>query len=186
MLLYRSGNLPKFEASVEALRADRIAFEVMNSAQATEYVPALTLQDEDRAIVLTADGRIDVHELLTSYLRHARNRGAVICTSSEVRDIHSAIDRRTPRHAGYAISQIKRKRVEEIFGWTKTIGGLRKTRHRGADRSVGCLPLRQPPTTWSGCATSSQSSPEAYVGCGGLRMLARQTPRTTQSKYIRN
>jgi len=48
--------------------------------------------------------------------------------------IHSAIDRRTTRHPGYAISQIKRKRVEEIFGWLKTIAGLRQTRHRGADR----------------------------------------------------
>ncbi len=48
--------------------------------------------------------------------------------------MHSAIDRRTTRHPGYAISQIERKRVEEIFGWMKTIGGLRKTRHRGADR----------------------------------------------------
>jgi transposase len=43
----------------------------------------------------------------------------------------SAIDRRTTRHPGYAISQIKRKRIEEPFGWMKTIGGLRKTRHRG-------------------------------------------------------
>ena len=44
----------------------------------------------------------------------------------------SAIDRRTTRHPGYAISQRLRKRIEEIFGWMKTIGGLRKTRHRGA------------------------------------------------------
>ena len=47
---------------------------------------------------------------------------------------YSAIDRRTTRHPGYAISQVKRKRVEEIFGWLKTVAGLRKTRHRGADR----------------------------------------------------
>jgi transposase len=43
----------------------------------------------------------------------------------------SAIDRRTTRHAGYAISQRLRKRIEEIFGWMKTVGGLRKLRHRG-------------------------------------------------------
>jgi IS5 family transposase len=43
----------------------------------------------------------------------------------------SAIDRRTTRHAGYLISQRKRKRVEEIFGWMKVIGGMRKLRHRG-------------------------------------------------------
>ncbi len=46
----------------------------------------------------------------------------------------SAVDRRTSRQAGYAISQTKRKRVEEIFGWLKTVGGLRKTRHRGVKR----------------------------------------------------
>ena len=46
----------------------------------------------------------------------------------------SAIDERTTRHAGYAMSQQKRKRIEEIFGWLKTIGLLRKTRHRGRAR----------------------------------------------------
>jgi transposase len=43
----------------------------------------------------------------------------------------SAIDQRTTRHAGYAVSQKKRKRIEEIFGWGKTVGLLRKLRHRG-------------------------------------------------------
>jgi transposase len=50
----------------------------------------------------------------------------------------SAIDRRTTRHAGYAISQRLRPRIEESFGWIKTVGGLRKTRHRGTAR-VGWL-----------------------------------------------
>ncbi len=43
----------------------------------------------------------------------------------------SAIDARVTRHPGYHVSQRVRKRVEEIFGWVKTVGGLRKTRHRG-------------------------------------------------------
>jgi transposase len=43
----------------------------------------------------------------------------------------SAIDGRTTRHTGYEISQRKRKRIEEVFGWMKTVGMLRKTRHRG-------------------------------------------------------
>ncbi len=46
----------------------------------------------------------------------------------------SAIDGRTTRHEGYAISQRVRKQVEEIFGWSKTIGGLRKTCLRGVDK----------------------------------------------------
>jgi transposase len=43
----------------------------------------------------------------------------------------SAIDGRTTRHPGYEVSQRARKRIEEIFGWLKTVGLLRKTRHRG-------------------------------------------------------
>jgi len=46
----------------------------------------------------------------------------------------SAIDGRTTRHAGYEISQRTRKRVEEIFGWLKTVGLLRKVKYRGRER----------------------------------------------------
>jgi hypothetical protein len=45
----------------------------------------------------------------------------------------SAIDGRTTRHPGYAVSQKKRKRIEEVVGWMKTVGLMRKTRHRGTD-----------------------------------------------------
>jgi IS5 family transposase len=47
---------------------------------------------------------------------------------------NSAIDARTTRHEGYAVSLRKRKRIEEIFGWLKTVGCLRKTRYRGVSR----------------------------------------------------
>ena len=47
----------------------------------------------------------------------------------------SAIDGRTTRHPGYAISQRARKRVEEIFGWKKTVGGCRKLRYVGCARN---------------------------------------------------
>jgi transposase len=46
----------------------------------------------------------------------------------------TAIDRRTTRQPGYAISQVIRKRIEETFGWAKTVAVLRKTRHRGTAR----------------------------------------------------
>jgi transposase len=46
----------------------------------------------------------------------------------------NAIDQRTTRHPGYAVSQRCRKRIEEIFGWMKTVGLLRKLRHRGLPR----------------------------------------------------
>ena len=50
----------------------------------------------------------------------------------------SAIDARTTRHPGYAASLRVRKRIEEAFGWIKTVAGLRKTRHLGTAR-VGWL-----------------------------------------------
>ena len=46
----------------------------------------------------------------------------------------SAIDARTTRHTGYAVSQRKRTLIEQVFGWMKTVGGLRKLRHRGGAR----------------------------------------------------
>jgi transposase len=45
----------------------------------------------------------------------------------------SAVDGRTTRHHGYGISQQKRKLIEQVFGWLKTVGGLRKLRHRGGE-----------------------------------------------------
>src|SRR5688572_33512913 len=47
----------------------------------------------------------------------------------------SAIDRRTTRHRGYAISQQIRKRIEQVFGWIKVVGGLRRTRFKGRRRT---------------------------------------------------
>jgi hypothetical protein len=43
----------------------------------------------------------------------------------------SALDGRTTRHAGYASSQRARKKIEDVFGWLKTVAGLRKVTHRG-------------------------------------------------------
>ena len=57
----------------------------------------------------------------------------------------SAIDERTTRHAGYTVSQRKRQRVEEIFGWFKTVALMRKTRFRGLER-VGWM------FTWAAAA----------------------------------
>lgn len=47
---------------------------------------------------------------------------------------YSAIDGRTTQHPGYALSQRRRKKIEEPFGWAKTVGGLAQTVHRGLDR----------------------------------------------------
>jgi len=46
----------------------------------------------------------------------------------------SALDERTTRHSGYDVSQKKRKRIEECFGWLKTTALMRKVRHRGLEK----------------------------------------------------
>lgn len=65
------------------------------------------------------------------FVAGCRKRGCTPHVSQNDTNRRSAIDARTTRHAGYRISTIKRKRIEEPFGWMKTVGGLRKTRHRG-------------------------------------------------------
>jgi len=54
--------------------------------------------------------------------------------SQNDRNRRSAVDERTTRHTGYQLSQKKRKRIEEVFGWMKNIGLLRKLRHRGLEQ----------------------------------------------------
>jgi hypothetical protein len=65
------------------------------------------------------------------FVSGCRERGCRPHVSQNNANRRSAIDARTTRHPGYRISTIKRKRIEEPFGWMKTVGGLRKTRHRG-------------------------------------------------------
>ncbi len=65
--------------------------------------------------------------LLADLLQHLQVTRHVAQNTTNRR---SAIDGRITRHPGYAISQRTRKRVEEVFGWLKTVGLLRKLRHR--------------------------------------------------------
>jgi transposase len=62
-------------------------------------------------------------------------RGEKIVPHVAAKKRGSAIDARTTRHQSYSVSQRIRKRVEEIFGWVKTVGGFRKTRYRGTERT---------------------------------------------------
>ena len=68
------------------------------------------------------------------FVAEMRRLGVTPHVSQNTNGRRSAIDGRTTRHAGYAVSVRIRKRIEEVFGWIKTVGGLRKTRHRGTDR----------------------------------------------------
>jgi transposase len=66
------------------------------------------------------------------HVQKLRERGVTPHVAQKAR--YSAIDGRTTRHAGYQVSQRVRKRVEEIFGWMKSVGLMGKLRHRGTER----------------------------------------------------
>jgi transposase len=80
-------------------------------------------------ITVAADKGYDVRD----FVSELRRMSVTPHIAQHLARRRSAIDGRTTRHPGYAISQRKRKLVEQGFGWMKTIGGLRKLRHRGGD-----------------------------------------------------
>jgi transposase len=82
-----------------------------------------------KRVTLAADKAYDTKGFVSDL--RARRVTPHVAQNDKRRRGGSAIDKRTTRHPGYAVSQRKRKRVEEIFGWLKTVGLLRKTRHRG-------------------------------------------------------
>ena len=86
-------------------------------------------RDQHR-VTVGADKAYDTHD----FVQDLRELNVTPHVAQNTKNRSSAIDGRTTRHEGYAISQRKRKRVEEIFGWMKTVGLLRKTRHRGLAR----------------------------------------------------
>ena len=86
--------------------------------------------DRARAITLGADKAYDAEDFVNE-LKSMNVRPHVAQNTNGRR---SAIDGRTTRHPGYAMSQKIRKRIEEGFGWIKTVAGQRKTRFKGKDR----------------------------------------------------
>ncbi len=99
-----------------------------------ERVAALALiephADRARPITLGSDKGYDTEDFVNE-LRSMRVTPHVAQNTSGRR---SAIDGRTTRHAGYRVSQRIRKRIEEAFGWIKTVAGQEKTRFRGVER----------------------------------------------------
>ena len=87
-----------------------------------------------RGITLGADRGYDTRGFVASL----REMNVTPHVAQNNRTRRSAVDGRTTRHHGYEVSQRKRKRIEEVFGWIKTIALQRKTRFRGLDR-VGCM-----------------------------------------------
>jgi transposase len=87
-----------------------------------------------KRLTLAGDKNYDTRDFVRA-LRHLRITPHV---AQNTTNRSSAIDQRTTRHAGYALSQQKRKRVEQSFGWMKMIGMLRKVKLRGREK-VGWL-----------------------------------------------
>ena len=97
-----------------------------------EIVPDLIDQARQRGFhprTLAGDKGYDTRQCVAEL--RARNVTPHVAQNTSGR--RSAIDRRTTRHTGYGVSQRKRKRVEEIFGWMKTVGGFRRTRFIGLE-----------------------------------------------------
>lgn len=134
------GKEAKLAYSAHALMENRNGLLVdLRVAEANGYAErevALAMLDEHKTVrgpaTVGADKGYDTHDFVADcramnivpHVAQAMNRNG-----------GSAIDARTTRHDGYRVSQRIRKRVEEIFGWAKTVGGFRRTRLRGRPKT---------------------------------------------------
>lgn len=134
------GKEAKLSYSAHALMENRngllVDFRVAEANGTAERDVALTMLDENKlrrgSITLGADKGYDTRE----FVDECRALNVVPHVAQQITvQRGSAIDSRTTRHPGYAVSQRIRKRVEEIFGWAKTVGGFRRTRFHGMDRT---------------------------------------------------
>ena len=99
-----------------------------------ERVAALAMieprADRPRAITLGADKAYDAED----FVNELRSMTVTPHVAQNTSGRSSAIDARTTRHGGYAVSQRVRKRIEEAFGWIKTVARQEKTKFRGRGR----------------------------------------------------
>ena len=107
---------------------------VTNATGTAERDAAIALLGElpltTRRVTVGADKNFDT----AAWVAAVRQMGITPHVAPHTRRRRSAIDGRTTRHPGYALSQRCRKKVEQPFGWMKTVGLLRKLRHRGGRR----------------------------------------------------
>jgi transposase len=116
------------------LIVDALVTEACGTAERDAALTMLGRQTGRHRATLGADKAYDV----AGFVADLRALNVTPHVAQNTSGRRSAIDARTTRHPGYAASQRLRKRIEEGFGWIKTVGGLRKTRHRGTAR-VGWL-----------------------------------------------
>jgi transposase len=134
------GKEAKMSFSAHALSENRngllVDFRVAEANGTAERVVALEMIDalerpHGHTITVGADKGYDTKDFVAG----CRARGATPHVAQSNNNRRSAIDGRTTRHVGYAMSQRLRMRIEEIFGWGKTVGGLRKTTVRGTAKN---------------------------------------------------
>lgn len=136
--LYRKGSNREAKLSYQAnaLMDNRIGLvvdvDVRHASGTAERDGALAmLADVQRGATLGADKGYDTHDFV------AGCRKAGVTPHVAAKRTGSALDGRTTRHAGYKTSLKVRKRIEEAFGWLKTVGGLRKTKLIGREKLAG-------------------------------------------------
>jgi len=120
-----SGNL--LVENRNGLIVDAEVFQANGTAERDAALVMLEQIPGTKAVTVGGDKGFDTRD----FVKECRHMGVTPHVAQNVgRRGGSAIDSRTTRHAGYAISQRKRKRIEECFGWLKTIALLRKVRYR--------------------------------------------------------
>ena len=138
-LARKKGKESKMSYSAHALMENRngliVDFRVDEASGYAERRSALAMLADnavkERRITVGGDKGYDTAD----FVRDCRAINVTPHIAQNTSARRSAIDDRTTRHAGYLISQRKRKLVEEIFGWMKTIGGFRHSRFKGRRRT---------------------------------------------------
>jgi transposase len=133
------GKEAKLSYSQHALMENRhgllVDLQIAEANGTAERDVALRMLDEslpgNQRITVAGDKGYDTR----GFVAAARERNVTPHVAQNVSGRRSAIDRRTTRSPGYAISQRIRKRIEEVFGWMKTVGNFRRTRYRGLART---------------------------------------------------
>ena len=135
-----SGREAKLSYCLNAVMENRnallVAVQVDQATGFAEREGALDLLDRElagnRRITLGADKNYDTRD----FVRECRRRRVTphVAQNQHARR-RSAIDGRTTARAGYALSSVRRRKIEGIFGWMKTTGNMRKTRYRGLNKT---------------------------------------------------
>jgi transposase len=124
-----SGNL--LVENRNGLIVEAMAWEANGTAERDAALVMMEQIAGDHAATVGGDKNFDTHDFVFES-RHMNITPHV--AQNDGRPGGSSIDGRTTRHEGYRISQRKRKRIEECFGWLKTVALLRKVRHRGLNK----------------------------------------------------